>query len=71
MNKLCKIKSTLRLQLNDELCKPITDHKLFVEIRDNIELFISMVEMAYGLPYKEDDHTTAMQFIDVQLEKIN
>ena len=27
--------------------------------------------MAYFLPYKEDDHTTAIQFIDAQLEKIN
>ena len=30
-----------------------------------------MVEMAHGLPYKEDDQTTAIQFIDAQLEKIN
>ena len=30
-----------------------------------------MVEMAFGLPYKHDDHTTAIQFIDAQLEKIN
>ena len=30
-----------------------------------------MVEMAYGLPNKEDDHTTAIQFIDEQLDKIN
>ena len=60
MNKLYKIKSTLLSQLNDELCKPITDHKSFVEIRDNIELLISMVEMTYGLLYKEDDHTTAI-----------
>ena len=62
MNKLYKIKSTLRLQLSDELCKPITDHKSFVEIRDSIELLISMVEMAHGLPYKDEDHTTAIQF---------
>ena len=71
MNKLYKIKSTLRSQLSDELCKPITDHKLFVEIRDSIKLLISMVEMAYGLQYKHDDHPTAIQFIDAQLEKIN
>ena len=71
MNKLYKIKSTLQSQLNDDLCKPITDHKSFVEARDNIELIISMVEMAYGLPYKDEDHMTAIQFIDVQLEKIN
>ena len=75
MNKLYKIKLTLRIglrsQLSDEICKPITDHKSFVEIQDGIELLISMVEMAFGLPYKQDDHTTAMQFIDAQLEKIN
>ena len=71
MNKLYKIKSTLRSQLNEELCKPITDHKTFVDVRGNIELLISMVEMAHGLPYKEEDHTTAIQFIDAQLEKIN
>ena len=71
MNKRYNIKSTLRSQLNDELCKPITDHKYFVEVRDNIELLINMVEMANCLPYKEDDHTTAIQFIDAQLERIN
>ena len=66
MNKLYTIKSTPRSQLSDELCKPIIDHKSFVEIWDSIELLISMVEMAYGLPYKHDhdDHTTAIQFID-------
>ena len=36
-----------------------------------IELIISMVEMAHGLPYKDEDHTTAIQFIDAQLERIN
>ena len=72
MNKLYKIKSTLLLQLSDELCKPITDHKSLVEIQDSIKLLISMVEMAPGLvAYKHDDHTTAIQFIDAQLEKIN
>ena len=30
-----------------------------------------MVEMANGLPYKDEDHTTAIQFIDAQLERIN
>ena len=30
-----------------------------------------MVEMAYGLPYKHDIHTTAINLIDKQLEKIN
>ena len=30
-----------------------------------------MVEMAYGLQYKHDNHTTAINLIDVQLEKID
>ena len=47
-----------------------TDHKSFAEIRDSIELLISMVEMAYGLPYKHDGHTTAIQFIDARLGRI-
>ena len=72
MNKVYKIKSTLRSQLNTEFCKPITDHKSFVEIQDNIELLVSMVEMAYGLPYKHDNHTTATNLIiNAQLENIN
>ena len=53
MNKLAKIKLTLQQQLFDELCKAFTDHKSFVEIRDNIEFLVSMVEMVYyGLMYK-------------------
>ena len=30
-----------------------------------------MVEMAFGLPYKHEDHTTAIQFIYAQLETFN
>jgi hypothetical protein len=30
-----------------------------------------MVEMAYGLPYKYEDHTTALQLMNALLEKIN
>ena len=71
MNKLGKIKPTLLSQLSDELCKPITKHKSFVEIRDNIELLVSMIELAYGLSYKHDDQTTAITFIDTQLEQIS
>ena len=59
------------MQLTGELCKPITDHKSFVENQDSIEILVSMIGMAYGLSYKEDDHTTANMFINAQLEKIN
>ena len=30
-----------------------------------------MIEISHGLPYKQDDHTTAINLIDVQLEKVN
>ena len=63
MNKLAKVKFYLRSQLSDELCKPITDHKSFIEIRDTIELLV-MVKMGYGLPYKV---TTNMTIIRQQL----
>ena len=69
MNK--KVKSTFRSQLSDELCKPITDHKSFIEIQDTTKLLVSMVEMAFGLPYKHEDHTTAINLIDAQLEQID
>jgi hypothetical protein len=71
MNKLAKVKSHLLAQLTEELCKPMTDHKSYVEVRDSIELLVSMIEMIYCLQYMYKDHTTAIRFIDAQLEKIN
>ncbi len=41
------------------------------EVRDSIELLVSMIEMIYRLQYKYEDHTTALRVIDAQLEKIN
>ncbi len=69
-NKLAKVKSHLQTQLSEELCKPITAHKSYIEVRDSIGLLVSMVEMTYCLPYKYEDHATAIIFIDEQLEKI-
>ncbi len=71
MNKLAKVKSHLRAQLSEELCKPTTDHKSYVEVRDSIELLVRMIEMIYSLQYTYKDHTTAIWFIHAQLEKIN
>ena len=68
--KLAKAKSYLLSLISDEICKPTADHKPFIEIRDAVELLVSMVEMAYGLPYKHEDHTAAIILIDAQLEKI-
>jgi hypothetical protein len=48
----------------------MTNHKSYIEVRDSIELLVSMIEMTYCLPYKYKDHTTAILFIDAQLEKI-
>ncbi len=36
-----------------------------------MELLVSMVKMTYSLPCRHEDHTTAIMFIDAQLEKIN
>ncbi len=49
----------------------MTDHKSYIEVRNSIELLVSMIEMTYCLPYKYEDHTTAIQFVYAQLEKIN
>jgi hypothetical protein len=49
----------------------MTDHKSYVEVRDSIELIVSMIKMIYCLPYKYEDHTTAIMFIDARLERIN
>ncbi len=66
MNKLAKVKSHLRTQLSEKLCKPMTDHKSYIEVpsRDSIELLVSMVAMTYCSQYKYKDHTTAIMFID-------
>ncbi len=70
MNKLAKVKSNLQAQLSEELCKPMTDHKSHIEpeVRDSIELLVSVIELTYCLQYKYEDHTTAILFIGAQLE---
>ncbi len=60
MNKLIKVKLYLKSQRSDGICRPITDIKSFVEIWDVIQRLVTMVEMAYGLPNKHEDHTTAI-----------
>ena len=57
-NQLAKVKWSLRSQLWDEITKPIYN-TTFIEARNNIETLVSMVEMAYGLPYKHEDSTVA------------
>jgi hypothetical protein len=64
-----KVKSHLQTQLSEELCNPITDYRSYIEVRDPIALLVSMVKMTYCLPYKYEDHTTAIMFIDAQLER--
>ncbi len=71
MNKAGQSEITSLNTLSEELCKLMTDHKSNIEVRDSIKLLISMVEMTYGLQCKHEDHTTAIIFIDAQLEKIN
>ncbi len=63
------VKSYLWSQLSDVLYKSITGHNFFMEIWDAIKLLASMVEMACGLPYMHEDHTTAINVINGQLER--
>ena len=65
---LVKVKSSLRLQLSEETAKPIYNSTTFIEARNNIETLVSMVEMAYGLPYQHEDSTVAIKLVDAQLE---
>ena len=63
------MKSSLRSQLSEEIAKPIYNSATFIEARnrDNREALVSMVEMAYGLPYQHEDSTVAINLVDAQL----
>ena len=69
-NRLVKVKSSLRSQLSEEITKPIYNSATFIDARNNIETLVSMVEMAYGLPYQHEDSTVAItgNLVDAQLE---
>ena len=67
-NRLSKVKSGLRSKLSEEIAKPIYNNATFIEIRNNVEILVSMVEMAYGLPYRHEDSTVAINIVDAQLE---
>ncbi len=54
-NKLAKVKSHLQTQLSEELCKPMTDSKSYVVVRDAIELLVSRVKMTYDLLLAEEE----------------
>jgi len=68
-NRLAKVKSSLLLQLSEEIAKPIYNSTTFIKARNNIETLVSMVEMAYGLPYQHEDSTVAINLVDAQLEQ--
>jgi len=62
------VKSSHRSQLSEEIAKPIYNSTTFIEARNNIETLVSMVEMAYGLPYQHEGSTVALNLVDAQLE---
>ena len=68
-NRLAKVKSSLCSQLSEEIAKPIYNNTPFIEACNNIETLVSMVEMAYGLPYKHEDPTVSINLVDAQLEQ--
>jgi hypothetical protein len=38
----------------------------FIEALNNVEILVSMVEMAYGLPYKHEDSMVTINLVDAQ-----
>ena len=63
------MKSNLRSQLSEKINKPIYNSATFIYARNNMETLVSMVEMAYGLPYQHEDSTIAINHVDAQLER--
>ncbi len=57
------------MQLSEEIAKPIYNNVTFIEAHNNIETLVSMVEMAYVLPYKHEDSTVAINIVDAHLEQ--
>ncbi len=68
-NILAKVKAGLWLQLSAEIAKSIYSNATFVDAWNSIEILFSMVETAYGLPYKYEDFTVAINLDDAQLEQ--
>jgi hypothetical protein len=53
--------------LSEKIGKPTYNNATFVDERNNIEIYVSVVEMAYGLPYKHEDSTVAIDLVDAPL----
>ena len=51
-----------------EISKRIYNNATFIDAQNIIELLVSMVEMAYDLPYKHEDFTITINLVDAQLE---
>ena len=73
-NRLSRVKSGLQLelQLSEEISNPIYNNATFIDARNNIEILVSMVQMAYGLPYPHEDFspkfTVSINLVHAQLE---
>ncbi len=63
------MKSSRCSQLSDEFTKPIYKNTTFIEAHNNIETLVSMIELAYGLSYKHEDSTVAINLVDAQLKQ--
>ena len=48
-NRISKVKSGLLSQLSEEISKPIYNNATFIDAQNNIEILVSMVEMAHGI----------------------
>jgi hypothetical protein len=62
-NRLARVTSSLRSQLSDEITKPTYNNATLLKHAT------TLIEMAYGLPYKHEDSTVAINLVDAQLEQ--
>jgi hypothetical protein len=62
-------RSNLRLALNNESLKPACSHKQIITSRGNIETYLRMIELAFGLlPYGSEDSMTTISFVYAQID---
>jgi hypothetical protein len=62
------VKSGPQSQLSEEISNPVYNNATFIDARNNIEILVSMVQMAYGLPYrdKHEDFTVSINLVHAQ-----
>ena len=69
---MAKVKFNIQESINGKAGSADVQSQVFPWCQDAIKLFVRVEEMVYGLPYKHDNHTTALiNLIYARLEVIN